>query len=637
MKRLLIIAILLLPAVFACKNNEEDGIEGAVSVFLDKDKIDLVVGQTATLSARVLPESLNMGVVWSVLDSTYAVVNDGKVSARAEGVTYVVATSEDGLKRAACMVSVNPLSKNGVIIQDDNGQNLNGVYGYPGMSVSLSAHIEGDESHTFTWTLEDSSVGTITSDGVLTLAAVESSDPAYLYDVQSYLKVTADDGSGSRIPVRSSLLKGIRIGSHYQPYGLAYTVEASQNYNVAVLCQGEFESISIPTDAVVLEASNTEDFTMKKVGGSYTMVTGPETGVSTKIYATLAGSSSKNEIAELTIVKVYPIKAQLVGRSSSTLVYTWTEGIDAEDDISKPYTISLYNDAACTDLFLTYSIEAYSSCWNDNQPRFVFTGLNPDTEYWLKVVDTSKSDMESDVISGTTEAFTIVQPSDTPASAGDIILAEDFSELCWMADEVNQAAGYDVGSNDKSTFQDRTVNEYVGFTGKYCSPERIITAQSAKKASGLRLGKWAGGYTARLYVGPGYVFLGTTKYVTHLVSPALSNIPEGKTAKLEVTVHAAGYKKDYEALIAVQDAATSFYTISSNNQTNKNKLDLTTNAKTFTYTGGLTTLGEFTVTLEGVKTGDRLAFGPTKEDNEVSNNQHMMLISDMTVKIIELK
>ena len=78
--------------------------------------------------------------------------------------------------------------------------------------------------------------------------------------------------------------------------------------------------------------------------------------------------------------------------------------------------------------------------------------------------------------------------------------------------------------------------------------------------------------------------------------------------------------------------------------TNKDKLNLTENAQTITYTGGLTNLEEFTVTIEGVKKGDRIAFGPTETAvtvngtaQYVKTNANMMLISDMTIQILELE
>ena len=75
---------------------------------LSKSKLDLHVGETATLTATVHPTSLGMAVTWSSLDEEIATVDNGVVTAMAQGVTYVVATSEDGTQKGACMVSVNP-------------------------------------------------------------------------------------------------------------------------------------------------------------------------------------------------------------------------------------------------------------------------------------------------------------------------------------------------------------------------------------------------------------------------------------------------------------------------------------------------------------------------------------------------
>jgi hypothetical protein len=64
-------------------------------------------------------------------------------------------------------------------------------------------------------------------------------------------------------------------------------------------------------------------------------------------------------------------------------------------------------------------------------------------------------------------------------------------------------------------------------------------------------------------------------------------------------------------------------------------LNLSDNVQTITYSGGITSLEEFEVILDGVESGDRIAFGPEKE--KASGNSNMMLLSDFTVQIIELK
>ena len=130
MKRIILAAILLLPALFACTDNSGNGKGSATDVVLSRDNINIIVGETATITATVLPESLGMGVVWSVLDDQYADVKDGVITGKAEGVTYVVATSADGYQKAACMVSVDPPIRYSVTINNEYGMPLSELYGY---------------------------------------------------------------------------------------------------------------------------------------------------------------------------------------------------------------------------------------------------------------------------------------------------------------------------------------------------------------------------------------------------------------------------------------------------------------------------------------------------------------------------
>lgn len=644
MKRFFTIAILILPAILACTPDSGEGAQSALNVVLSKDKVDLQVGESVTITASVLPASLNMGVEWSVLDEELASVDNGTITGKAQGVTYVVATSADKTKKAACLVSVNPPVTYSVSIKDEEGHNLTGVYGYPGMTASLTAVTSDGESHVFTWSVEDAAAASVTNSGVVTLNALASGGADFVYDAQSFLKVVTEDGQGCKIPVRSSILRGIRIGETYTPAGTPAIVQESQSYPIAVLYQGTEMPAAIPHSGVNLTLSNTSAFSLQEVAGEYMLVTGDATGVSTKLSISLPGSEEKTEIAQIKIDKVYAITAQFAGSSSSTLTFTWTKGISEDQDVAAPYTVYLYRDEDCTDLEATFSIPANDGCWKGKQPRFVISGLTPGTEYWFKVVQTDDADnVDSPLIPATTNEFNIVMVSSDPAAVGDVILAEDFGQMCWGADEITEAAGYDVATSSvaynadtKESFTSRNAEVFVGTTSQYA--QRSLTAQSvAKKESGFRLAKWAQGQYARIYIGPGYLFLSTKSYGTHILTPQLNSIPDGMTAKLKVTVHAAGKSSGGEAAIAVQHG-TSFYEISSNNQTNKasagHPVDLTTNVETITFNGGITSLEKFEVTLDGVVSGDRIAFGPTSET--ASDNSNMMIISDMTVEILEL-
>ena len=78
------------------------------SVALDKTAIEITTGNTAQLSASVLPEGSPQGVTWSSSNSEVASVDEaGLVTAIAEGTAVVTATSSaDSSKSASCTVTV---------------------------------------------------------------------------------------------------------------------------------------------------------------------------------------------------------------------------------------------------------------------------------------------------------------------------------------------------------------------------------------------------------------------------------------------------------------------------------------------------------------------------------------------------
>lgn len=76
----------------------------ATSVSLDQPELILAPGGTATLKATVLPDDSTDEVEWSSSDETVATVQDGVVSAVAEGSATI--TAKAGEKTATCSVKV---------------------------------------------------------------------------------------------------------------------------------------------------------------------------------------------------------------------------------------------------------------------------------------------------------------------------------------------------------------------------------------------------------------------------------------------------------------------------------------------------------------------------------------------------
>lgn len=77
------------------------------SVTLDKSALTMKVGESFVLKATVKPDdATNKKVSWGSDKPTVAKVEDGRVTALAEGKANITVTTEDGKKTAACTVSV---------------------------------------------------------------------------------------------------------------------------------------------------------------------------------------------------------------------------------------------------------------------------------------------------------------------------------------------------------------------------------------------------------------------------------------------------------------------------------------------------------------------------------------------------
>lgn len=100
--------LLLACALFAfcaCDDDDSGTGTGRVEVTLDAEAIELMVGETHTLTARVTPEAAAGEVVeWVSANPEVAVVAEGVVTAVAKGETLV--TASVGEASASCRVTV---------------------------------------------------------------------------------------------------------------------------------------------------------------------------------------------------------------------------------------------------------------------------------------------------------------------------------------------------------------------------------------------------------------------------------------------------------------------------------------------------------------------------------------------------
>lgn len=78
------------------------------SVSLNKTSLNLMVGDTETLSATIYPsDATNKNVTWKSSNTSVATVQSGKVSAVGVGTAQITVTTNNGSKKATCTVTVN--------------------------------------------------------------------------------------------------------------------------------------------------------------------------------------------------------------------------------------------------------------------------------------------------------------------------------------------------------------------------------------------------------------------------------------------------------------------------------------------------------------------------------------------------
>ena len=322
--------------------------------------------------------------------------------------------------------------------------------------------------------------------------------------------------------------------------------------------------------------------------------------------------------------------------SSSTLVFTWThQTYSAAEDIAKPYTFALYRDSACTDLVVSFESTENADRWDNKTPCFVFGGLNPSTEYWFVATDTD-SGISSDPVSATTAAFTVVEPADvTNPQAGDILLAEDFSEISHGPDELAVAAGFVT-----STYNLLTVPSGVNPDGTYCNysntGNRVFG--SGWDISGSRMDGWGFFGNSSCYSRNGYLRVGATGGRTHIVTPALSCIPAGKLATIDVTVTATKYDSPIQIAVFAEKGLTM------NTQTDPSKSDFRK------YTGASLSDGKAfdistvknwdtkTVTISNVDADCQLLIGSLENytDPSDSKQKNRFYFNDIVVKLVSI-
>ena len=90
-----------------CTVNVAPSYVAVSEVSLNHSTLELLEGESSTLSATILPEkATNKNVIWTSSDTSVIIVDNGKVTAIKEGTATITVTTEDGNKSATCEVTV---------------------------------------------------------------------------------------------------------------------------------------------------------------------------------------------------------------------------------------------------------------------------------------------------------------------------------------------------------------------------------------------------------------------------------------------------------------------------------------------------------------------------------------------------
>ncbi|MDE6279211.1 MAG: C10 family peptidase, partial [Paramuribaculum sp.] len=150
-------------------SDESDDVP-AESITLDKETLELTVGETAALTATVLPDNAtDKTVTWASNDESIATVDaEGEVTAIAIGEAVITATC--GEVTAECKVTVNPVAVAAESIKLDKETLELKV----GETAALTATVLPDNAtdKTVTWASSNPDVATVNADGVITAVAV---------------------------------------------------------------------------------------------------------------------------------------------------------------------------------------------------------------------------------------------------------------------------------------------------------------------------------------------------------------------------------------------------------------------------------------------------------------------------------
>ena len=202
-------------------------------VSLNKTATTIAVGGTEALVATVAPSNAgNKGVTWTTSNAAIATVNNGTVTGVAAGTATITATTQDGNKTAACIVTVNAASVPVTGVTLDKTSTSIAVGGHEQLVPMIQPSDATNQK--VTWQTSNSGVATV-SDGLVAGVAAGTATITVKTDDGNKIATCVVTVTPANVPVTGVSLNKvattIMVGGHEQ---LTQTVLPSDATNQSV-------------------------------------------------------------------------------------------------------------------------------------------------------------------------------------------------------------------------------------------------------------------------------------------------------------------------------------------------------------------------------------------------------------------
>lgn len=343
------------------------------------------------------------------------------------------------------------------------------------------------------------------------------------------------------------------------------------------------------------------------------------------------------------------LEAKFITSTESAVTVAWTasDNWSKNDlDASLPYRLELFKDKECKNLVVAWNASANiaDATSSSNKvfklgTRFTFSGLASSSTYYFRVTNTADNVVADPVECKTTESHYKALPA--TAAPGDIILFQDFHEIIYGGDIVNEAAGVSTTQKGKGEQfyplegDDPSKDSEKGLC--LCSGDREIglfnTLKSSVAAS-TTLQDWGRLYESESTKGSeggticarsGLLKMGASKYRGCVVTPELKCLTQPATLELSFRASAFdGGDENQTIIVQLLDGT---------------KIDgsywVTATSMTNVGTGATGTKAEgwkdYTFKIENVTATSRIAIGG---ENGGGSTQHRFLLDDISLKLI---